>query len=292
MRADKGETSELDAILQQSIHEPRVAQPFWTHVATEDENRNWGLVDFILEASSKGRHVVEYRESAISWNMRRLGAKICFFNSGALTSIMGYDNDGCEWQVYEDKCLAAGDPCCRFIVSSAPTEQLDDYLDSAHSAGCEDVFNELIRTIADVGLKGVAPPGRRKLGSETHLNYFQEATSVPALSNEKFMLAMRLAGANVGTKLAEKYMEVDVKEAKARMALSTLFATLKIGRLSVSETVKLYENCESYGIRINEPICFFTTGFLNSFFRTTEGLNVKEIRCAGAGDQICEWEFS
>jgi hypothetical protein len=153
------------------------------------------------------------------------------------------------------------------------------------------VLNGLIGTIADVGLKGVTPVGRPQLGSETHFSYFQESTSVPALSNEKFMLAVRLAGANVGKRLAESFLEFGAKGDQAQTALVTMFAKLKVGRLILADTIKLYENCESQGIRLNEPICFFTTGFLNSFFSMIDELKVKKLKCVGAGDQFCEWEF-
>lgn len=274
------------------IHDPEIARPHYISAYSNRREQKWRLGEFQLDRSTKERHVLLYRESALCWNIGHLGAHLCFYDCGAWAgAARAWDGDGCEWSAYEEKCMAAGDAYCEEILTPEVSPQLDAYLDSCQSSKCEDVLNGLIKTIADVGLRGVAPAGRPTLGGETYFGVFQEATSVPALSNEKFMFAIRLAGANVGKKLAENFLEVGVKEDHAHTALSTLFSKLKVGRLVLGDTIKLYENCESQGIRIKEPICFFTTGFLNSFFKSIDGFKVKEVKCVGAGDQVCEWEF-
>jgi predicted hydrocarbon binding protein len=40
-----------------------------------------------------------------------------------------------------------------------------------------------------------------------------------------------------------------------------------------------------------EPLCFFTTAFLNGFFSAVKNQHVKETRCIAMGDPYCEWEF-
>ncbi len=274
------------------IHDPKIAGPHYAGACKSEQEQKWNLTDFQLSSSTKERHVLLLQESALCWNIGDLGAHLCFFDCGSWAgAARAWDGDGCEWSAYEEKCLAAGDAYCEIILSPEVSNQLGAYLDSCQSSNCEDVINGLITTIADVGLRGVAPAGRPVLGGETHFSFFQDSTSVPALSNEKFMLAIRLAGANVGKRLAENFLEAGVKEERAHTALATLFSKLKVGRLVLGDTIKLYENCESYGIRIKEPICFFTTGFLNSFFNTIDEFKVKELKCVGAGDEFCEWEF-
>ena len=149
----------------------------------------------------------------------------------------------------------------------------------------------LVKSVTESALKGAPGAERPVLGNETHFSFFQESTSVPALSNERFMLAVRLAGANVGKRLAENFLEAGEKGGEAHRALAAVFAKLKVGRLVLGDTIRLYENCESQGIRLKEPICFFTTGLLNSFFSTIDGFKVKELNCVAAGDPLCEWEF-
>ena len=65
----------------------------------------------------------------------------------------------------------------------------------------------------------------------------------------------------------------------------------KVGKVSMDETTRMKENCESFGIEGEQPTCFFTTGFLNGFFSAVKNQHVKEKRCIAMGDPYCEWEF-
>jgi predicted hydrocarbon binding protein len=274
------------------IHDPAVPEPTYTNVCSQAQAQKWAIMEFRRDRSTNGRHVFHSRESALCWNIGHLGARLCFYDCGTWAgAARAWDTDGCEWNTYEEKCMAAGSAHCEFILTRERPDQINAYLDSCQSSNCEAVLDGLIEVVAAAGLKGVDPVGRPQLGGETHFSYFQEATSVPALSNEKFMLAIRLAGANVGKRLGERFLQDGTKEDQAHSALATLLAKLRVGRLVLGDTVKLYENCESQGIRLKEPICFFTTGFLNSFFNVIDGFKVRELKCVGAADDYCEWEF-
>jgi len=65
-----------------------------------------------------------------------------------------------------------------------------------------------------------------------------------------------------------------------------------VGKVTVGETVRIRENCESYGLETGAPSCFFTTGFLNGVFSALKGRHARETKCAAAGDPYCEWELS
>jgi predicted hydrocarbon binding protein len=56
------------------------------------------------------------------------------------------------------------------------------------------------------------------------------------------------------------------------------------------------ENCEplwtqSFTTKLQEPCCFFTTGFLNGLFSAVKNQHVREIKCVGLEDLHCEWEI-
>lgn len=120
--------------------------------------------------------------------------------------------------------MAAGSQYCELVLTPEPTQQLDAYLDSCQSSKIDEVMGRLIDTITEVAVTGVSPSGRPTLGIETHLSGFQECTSVPAISNERFMLAIRLARANAGKKLGERFIEACTKEdaAQKNLALCSL----------------------------------------------------------------------
>ena len=69
----------------------------------------------------------------------------------------------------------------------------------------------------------------------------------------------------------------------------------KVGKVTLGETFRIWENCESLRTTLfvhrKEPSCFFTTGFLNGLFSAVMNQHVREVKCIAAGDPYCEWEF-
>jgi predicted hydrocarbon binding protein len=55
--------------------------------------------------------------------------------------------------------------------------------------------------------------------------------------------------------------------------------------------MRMWENCESFGLDTGQPSCNFTTGFLNGLFSVAKKQRVREIKCIAAGDPYCEWEI-
>jgi predicted hydrocarbon binding protein/KaiC/GvpD/RAD55 family RecA-like ATPase len=277
-----------------SIHELKFAQDLVlaSNFPEARERQNWALADLQVDRSTKERYVLHLRESALCWNMARLGARVCFYDCGVFAgAAQAFDDDSCEWHSYEEKCMAAGDPYCVLVLQPKPTSELGSYLNACEASKCEEAMNGLIETITQQALGRAEPTGRPTLGTEARLAAYQESTSVPAISNDQFMLAIRLAGADAGKKLGESFLQAGIKQNQCSEYLASLFAKLKVGRLFTTDTLRLYENCESYGIRVNKPICFFTTGFLNGFYSAIGGVKVKEVKCVGAGAEYCEWEF-
>lgn len=277
-----------------SIHDLELARELilGSNSSEARERLNWARAEFRTELSVPENQVVRLHEAATSWNMGELGARVCFYDCGVFAgAAQAYDRDGCEWHAFEKKCMAGGDPYCEISLRPEPTKELETYLNSCEGSKCEEVMNTLVEVIMKIALGRAESPVRPTLGSDARLAAFQESTSVPAISDERFMLAVRLAGANVGKKLGESFLRAGIKQRDSREALATLFSKLKIGRFFVTDTLKVYENCESYGIRATRPVCFFTTGFLNGFFSITEGVKLRELECVGAGAQYCEWEF-
>jgi predicted hydrocarbon binding protein len=69
----------------------------------------------------------------------------------------------------------------------------------------------------------------------------------------------------------------------------------KVGKVTLGETIRIRENVESLRTKLfttmEEPSCYFTTGFLNGLFSAVKHQHVREIRCITAGDPYCEWEI-
>ena len=64
-----------------------------------------------------------------------------------------------------------------------------------------------------------------------------------------------------------------------------------MGKITSGDTIRIRENCESFGLETGEMTCFFTTGFLNGLFSAVKNRHVREVKCVSAGDPYCEWEI-
>ncbi len=246
-----------------------------------------------LEAQST-RSMFRYRkkESALCWGLPKVGSSLCFYDCGALAGILvSMDKEGCEWEVYEEQCVGMGNDSCVMVISP---ERSPKFLDSFSKLGCDavaeighTVMNEII--LRAEGQRKI--PTRPRFGDLAFLSLFQEVTSVPALSDERYLMAMRMAGAKVGHEIATLVSKRAHSALEAERFMESIYSTMKAGRMRVGETIRIFENCESVGIKINEPLCFFTTGLLNGFSSAILNRRIKKTKCVATNDRYCEWEF-
>ena len=231
-------------------------------------------------------------ESAICWGLTDVGSPLCFYDCGALAgSLTHLDKDGCEWEVYEQQCIGTGHERCTLVCSPNPTKEFQA---SFSGLTCQEAdklgrntLNEILKRVE--GGRSIA--ARPQLGDYAHLALFQEVTSVPALSDDHYLMAMRMAGARVGSQLATELSERGLNKDEATRMLEQIYLKMKAGRLEVAETVRMFENGETAGIKIGEQICFFTTGLLNGFFNQNMNRKVKKTKCIGQNDRYCEWQL-
>jgi len=109
-------------------------------------------------------------------------------------------------------------------------------------------------------------------------------------------MAMRMGGTKVGKEAGDRLLDAGLREEEAVKHLLHLFEHCKVGKIRVSETIRIQENCESAFYKFltkkrEEPTCYFTTGFLNGFFSTVKNQHVRETSCIAMGDPYCEWEY-
>jgi len=91
-------------------------------------------------------------------------------------------------------------------------------------------------------------------------------------------------------------LEAGLSEDEAVKRVLDFLNQCKVGKVTVDETIRIVENCESSPTKMSMtkwkvPSCYFTTGFFNGFFSAVKNLHVKETKCLGMGDLYCEWEF-
>jgi predicted hydrocarbon binding protein len=120
--------------------------------------------------------------------------------------------------------------------------------------------------------------------------------SLPAMSSERYRMALRMGGAKSGRGVGEHLMEAGMSRDEAAKRILSFLEYCKVGKVRMNETIIIEESRESIYTKIlttkwDEPSCYFTTGFLNGFFSAVKNQNVKETKCIAMGDPYCEWEF-
>jgi predicted hydrocarbon binding protein len=119
----------------------------------------------------------------------------------------------------------------------------------------------------------------------------------PHLAGERYQIALRMGGAKSGKEVGERLMDAGLSEDEAVKRVLDFLEHCKMGRVSMDETIRTKENCESSYTKLfvttkwKEPSCFFTTGFLNGLFSAVKNQHVREIKCIAMGDPYCEWEI-
>jgi predicted hydrocarbon binding protein len=104
-------------------------------------------------------------------------------------------------------------------------------------------------------------------------------------------MVFRMGGARVGKMLGERLIQSGLREEEAVKRVVDLMEYCKVWKVTVGDTIRMRENCERFGVKTEQPSCYFTTGFLNGFFSAVKNQHVKEKKCIAMGEIYCEWEF-
>ena len=127
-------------------------------------------------------------------------------------------------------------------------------------------------------------------GSDVHIHELQHVTASPNVDT-RLRMVFRMGGARTGKILGEALLESGLSEQEVVRRIVTLLNHCKVGKITLTDTIRMKENCERFGMKTGEPSCNFTTGFFNGFFSTVKNQHVKETKCIAMGDPYCEWEF-
>ena len=259
-----------------------------------------GIMEYIMDSSKTDEHIVRIYENFDCWGFENVGTTMAFhlppFIAGmckALESMKGLERD---WNAVETKCIGLGDPYCEFKLVPGDITELRSSLEKDSSV-IERIHDKLMTSLMSFFLHGRPLVERPKLGSDIHLHPVWHTMALPAQAGERFRAALRMGGAKAGKEVGERLMDAGVREDEAEGQILNLLEHCKVGKVSMDETIRMIQNCESFWSRfwytpeIKEPSCFFTTGFLNGFFHAVKNQHVKEVKCIAMGDSYCEWEF-
>jgi predicted hydrocarbon binding protein/KaiC/GvpD/RAD55 family RecA-like ATPase len=253
-----------------------------------------GTIEYLSEVSTDDEHHFRVYESSDCWGLEKVGAMIASHLPPSMAGqIKGFDRYNRDWNAIETKCIGLGDPYCEFKLVPGEIDRLPDSLEKDSSV-VERIHDRLMERLMGFLLEEKPLVERPGLGNEVHIHVAMHAMGLPHLG-ERYRMAQRMGGAKTGKEIGERLMAAGLSGDEVLRRVIDFIEYCKVGKVTLGETIKMQENCESIRTQlfstIEEPSCFFTTGFLNGLFSTVKNKRVREIKCITAGDPYCEWEI-
>lgn len=282
----------MKLFMPKSFSKVKDMKKFASYFMKSAEGMGMGVWDHMIEASSKDEHYFRVYENATCWPFDSVGAKLGFNGLGSLAGMLeGFEKENRCWSVVETKCVGKGDPYCEFKIVPREIAELKEFLESIDSPVLERIHQRLMEQITGFLVHGIPLPERPRLKSNIAFNQMYMVSSLPSLISDRYRMALRMGGAKIGKEVGERLMEVGMMGDEAIKRVIDFMEYCKVGKIIVSDTIRIRENCESIGLETGELTCFFTTGFLNGLFSAAKNQHVREVKCVAAGDPYCEWEI-
>jgi predicted hydrocarbon binding protein/KaiC/GvpD/RAD55 family RecA-like ATPase len=260
-----------------------------------------GIVEYLEDVSKTDEYYVRVYENSDCWGFENVGAKLALYlppniAGGLMSMDMWGRGTVRDWNAVETKCVGLGDPYCEFKIVPGEIDGLKDSLEKDIPV-LERVHDRLMQRLTGFLLEGKPLVERPRLGSDVHLAAATHVVGWLSHADERYEMALRMGGAKAGKEVGEHLMKAGISEDEAVKRVLHLLEHCKVGKVAVDETIKIKENFEMLiwtmfvTAKSEEPLCFFTTGFLNGFFSAVKNQHVKETKCIAMGDPYCEWEF-
>jgi len=255
-----------------------------------------GIVEYLEDVSKNDEHYFRVHESSDCWGFENVGAAIASHIPPYLAGCCkGLEREERDWNAIETKCIGLGHPYCEFKLVPRGTDELRGSLEAIDSTIAERILDRLMDRLMGFLLHGKPLVERPRLGSEVHLHVAMHAMGFPHLAGDRYRMAQRMGGAKSGKDVGERLLQAGITGDDALGRVIHFMNDTKVGRVTLGDTIRIEQNCESLRTRLftttSEPSCFFTTGFLNGLFSAVKNQHVREVKCIAAGDPYCEWEI-
>jgi predicted hydrocarbon binding protein/KaiC/GvpD/RAD55 family RecA-like ATPase len=258
------------------------------------------IAEYVEEASGRDEHVFRLYESNTCWGFDHVGARLGHPICGGMAGwLQAFETEERDWNVVETECIGLGSPYCEFKAVPGEPDELRDFLLAIDSSAVEKVHDRLMDQLVGFLVRGEPLAERPRLGSGIWFIVLEDSTSIPALLSERYRMALRMGGAKVGKEVGEHLMDAGLNADEAIRRIIDFMNHCNVGKVTLGprsgqalgETIRMWENCETFGLKTGEPSCFFTTGFLNGLFSAVKNQHIREVKCIAAGDPYCEWEI-
>jgi len=254
-----------------------------------------GTIEYLEDVSKTDQHYFRVYENSDCVGFENVGTAMASHLPPAMAGqLKGFEKDERDWNAVETKCIGLGDPYCEFKLVPGEIDELKASLEKDSSL-VERIHERLMERLTGFLLDRKPLVERPRLGSEVHLHVAMHAMGFPHVAGERYTMAQRMGGARSGKIIGERLLKAGIKGEEAIKRVIDFMNYCKVGKVTLGETVRIRENCESIRTKLfttmEEPSCYFTNGFLNGIFSAVKNQHVREIKCITAGDPYCEWEI-
>jgi len=288
----------LKLLSPKSFSKVKDLKKMWKEFQKGLEPAHFGIFEYVEDVSKTDEHYFRIYESFECYGFENVGAAMAYMLppafAGVAKGIESWKGLERDWNAIETKCIGLGDPYCEWKVVPGEIPELKDSL-RKDSQVLERMHDRLMGRLMGFLVDGKPLVERPRSGSDVFLEAVGHIV-VPALASERYRTVIRMAGAKAGKEVGEHLIEAGIREDEAVKRVLNLLDYCKVGRVTMNETIRMKESCESAVYRLmtkkrEEPSCYFTTGFINGFFSAVKNQHVKEVKCIAMGDPYCEWEF-
>jgi predicted hydrocarbon binding protein len=254
-----------------------------------------GILEYLEDVSRTDEHYFRVYENSDCIGLENIGVATASHIPPMLAgSCIFAEKNGREWNAMETKCLGLGHPYCEFKLVPGEVQDLRPCLEMDSSV-VERIHERLMERLMGFLLEGKPLVHRPRLGSDVHLHVVMHGMGYLNLVGERYRRAQMMGAARSAKIIGERLMAAGLSEDEAVKRVLDFMNYCKVGKVTLGETIRITENCESLRTtlfrHVEQPSCFFTTGFLNGLFSAVKGQHVSEIKCVAAGDPYCEWEI-
>jgi predicted hydrocarbon binding protein/KaiC/GvpD/RAD55 family RecA-like ATPase len=278
--------------LPKNFSQPKDARKFFQRLRKPMERSGVRILVYVHDASRKDEHHIRVDEGYNCWGLDNVGARLAFQDCGYIAGVLkAFEQEERDWNVAETKCVGLGDPHCEAKLVPGEIPDMKHFLEGIDSSIVEKIHDRMTDQLVGFLAHGRPLLERPRLGSGILFPLFGHVT-YPSLISERYRMALRMGGAKAGKEVGEHLIDAGLKEDEIIKRVIDFMNYSKVGKITLGETIRMRENCESFGLETGEPSCFFTTGFLNGLFSALKNQHVREIKCIAAGDPYCEWEIT
>ena len=282
----------IKLVMPKSLREMKSVKSVLSRQAKPMQARGMRIAEYVEDASKRDEHHLRVHEGYNCWGLDNVGARLGFQDCGLMAgAFRALEREDRDWNVVETKCIGLGDPYCEYKLVPGDIAEARGFLEGMDSSVAEKVHDRLMDQLVGSLVHGRPLSERPRLGSGLAFYIMYHVVTVPGLLSDRYRMALRMGGAKAGKEIGEHLVEAGVTGDEAIRRVIEFMEYCKVGRVTLGETIRTRENCESFALETGQPSCFFTTGLLNGLFSAVKNQHVREVKCIAAGDPYCEWEI-